>query len=149
MKEQTTEQQMEDQVQGTQAQEPAHLTIRDFEGKTVTLVPKLGLYSVADFMGQEMPGLAVDLDQYTGPSSPPAPYARLTVNFGEFISIPNSAYIDTNNFPFADQLLEQGIAEQTSLKKTSGFCTYPLWIFKSANKKSRGNLQTEEEKMRW
>lgn len=58
------------------------------------------------------------------------PYACLTTSFGEFIGIKDSAYIDTNNCPFAEQLLEQGIAEPTGLSKTSGFCQYPLWIFK-------------------
>ena len=129
MKEQAMEQQhMEGQedidLQGNQTQEPIRLTIKNLEGKTVTLVPRLELYSVRDFMGKELPGLAVDLDIYDGESSPPMPYASLTVNFGEYISVPNSAYIDTNNFPFADQLLAQGIAEQTGFTKSSGFCTY-------------------------
>lgn len=113
-----------------QTMEPTYLRIKDFEGKTVTLVPSLGLYLVRDFMGQAMPGLAIDLGIYDGKYNPPMPYTSLTVSFGEYISVPNSAYIDTNNFPFADQLLAQGIAEETGLKKTSGFCTYPLWVFK-------------------
>ena len=42
----------------------------------------------------------------------------------------NSAYIDTNNCRFAQQLLNQGFAEDTGLRKSSGFCEYPLWAFK-------------------
>ena len=58
------------------------------------------------------------------------PYATLTVSFGEFIGLKNSAYIDTNNCRFAQQLLNQGIVEDTGLRKSSGFCEYPLWTFK-------------------
>lgn len=32
--------------------------IRDCLGEQVALQPRLGLYSVTDYMGQEMPGLA-------------------------------------------------------------------------------------------
>ena len=149
MKEQAMEQQhiegQEDTVlQSNQKQEPIRLRIKNFEGKTVTLVPRLELYSVRDFMGTELPGLAVDLDIYAGEFSPPMPYTSLTVNFGEYISVPNSAYIDTNNFPFADQLLAQGIAEQTGLTKSSGFCTYPLWVFKEDFLKKIGGKKYQE-----
>ena len=53
----------------------------------------------------------------------------LTVSFGEFIGLKDSAYIDTNNCRFAQQLLDQGIAVDTGLRKSSGFCEYPLWGF--------------------
>lgn len=106
------------------------LKITNFFGEQVTLQPRVELYSVTDFMGAEMPGLAIVLDEAAGSSDEQEEYAVLTVSFGEFISIKNSAYIDTNNCPFADQLLSQGIAEPTTFYKTSGFCRYPLWIFK-------------------
>lgn len=106
------------------------LTITNFLGTAVTLRPKVELYSVTDFMGREMPGLAVELYQLDNESGDLEPYACLTTCFGEFIGIKDSAYIDTNNCPFAEQLLEQGIAEPTGLSKTSGFCQYPLWVFK-------------------
>ena len=148
MKEQTAEQQqqMESQVRDSQAQEPAYLQITDSDGISYTLVPTLGLYSTEDFMGREMPGLAIDLDIYVGPDRPPVPYTRLTVNFGEFISIPNSAYVDINDYPFpiADQLLAQGIAEQTAFTKTSGHCTYPLWTFKKDFLKKIGAEEYQE-----
>ena len=102
------------------------LEIKDYFGKPVSLTPRVGLYEVYDFMGKEMPGLAILLDE----TDSGEPYAVLTVSFGEFISVKNSAYIDTNNCRFADQLLDQGIAEPTSFTKQSGFCTYPLWVFK-------------------
>lgn len=81
-------------------------------------------------MGRDLPGLALDLDVIDDELGPPGPYATLTKCFGEFINLKNSAYIDTNNCSFADQLLEQGIAEPTGLYKISGFCRYPFWIFK-------------------
>ena len=106
------------------------LKITNIHGNAVTLRPRLGLYSVTDFMGQEMPGLAVLLDEVGDSPDELEPYAVLTVSLGEHICVPNSAYIDTNNCYFADQLLALGIAEDTGLKKSSGFCTYPLWVFK-------------------
>ena len=105
------------------------LEITDFLGKKVSLTPRVELYNVQNLLlGKEMPGLAVVLDKADDEFNDQ--YAVLTVSLGEFISIKNSAYIDTNNCPFAEQLLTQGIAESTGLTKTSGFCTYPLWIFK-------------------
>ena len=106
------------------------LKIKDFLGKEVTLRPRLELYSVKDIMGTERPGLSVVLDEVGDTPADLEQYAVLTVSFGEFIGIKNSAYIDTNNCPFANQLLEQGIAENTGLTKTGGFCQYPLWVFK-------------------
>ena len=114
-----------DQMQGT-----TDLKITDYFGNPVTLRPRIELYSVTDFMGEELPGLAIVLDKIGDSSIELEQYAFLTVSFGEHISIKNSAYIDTNNCPFAEQLLEQGIAEPTGLCKTSGFCKYPLWVFK-------------------
>ena len=95
------------------------------------LQPSVGLYTVSDFLGQELPGLAILLDEVDPDTGEVLePYTVLTVSFGEFISVKDSAYIDTNNCYFADQLLSQGIAENTGLYKTSGFCRYPLWVFK-------------------
>ena len=91
------------------------LKIMNLFGEQVTLQPRVELYSVTDFMGRELPGLAIVLDEVTGSPDGLEEYAFLTVSFGEFISIKNSAYIDTNNCPFAEQLLSQGIAEPTGL----------------------------------
>lgn len=103
------------------------LEIRDFLGEKIQLEPRLGLYRVSDMMGKRLPGLAVFLDELT--SAGREPYCALTVSFGEFLGIKNSAYIDTNNCDFAEQLLKPEIAQATGLYKTSGFCRYPLWIF--------------------
>lgn len=103
------------------------LEIRNFSGEKLQLEPRLGLYRVSDMMGKRLPGLAVFLDELT--SAGREPYCALTVSFGEFIGIKNSAYIDTNNCGFAEQLLKPEIAQATGLYKTSGFCRYPLWIF--------------------
>lgn len=116
--------------QGDKIPEVTELKITNCFGRTVTLRPRLELYSVTDFMGMEMPGLAVVLDEIGDSPDDLEQYAVLTVSFGEHIGIKNSAYIDTNNCTFADQLLEKGIAEPTGLYKTSGYCRYPLWIFK-------------------
>jgi len=71
------------------------------------------------------------------------PFAKLTVSFGEFISIKNAAYIDTNNCPFADQLLKYGIAKKTGFTKNSGYCSYPLWIFNEDFLKEIGGEEYE------
>ena len=104
--------------------------ITDCFGEQVTLQPRLGLYSVTDFGGQEMPGLAIILDRLGSTPEETEQYAVLTTSFGEFIGAKDCAYIDTNNCYFAPQLLEQGFAENTGLTKSSGFCQYPLWHFK-------------------
>lgn len=98
-------------------------------GEKLRLQPKVGLYSVWDFMGTEMPGLAIILDEVDASDRIQEEYGVLTVSFGEFIGAKDCAYIDTNNMPFADQLLQYGIAEDTGFTKTSGFCEYPLWHF--------------------
>ena len=103
--------------------------ITDFLGQKVALHPRLELYTVHDFMGQELPGIAIALD-FTDPETGKLEqYAILTKSFGEFIGLKNSAYIDTNNCYFAQQLLEQGMAKDTGFYKESGYCTYPLWQF--------------------
>ena len=63
------------------------------------------------------------------------PFALHSGNYGFTASMAagsyaDSAYIDTNNCRFTQQLLDQGIAVDTGLRKSSGFCEYPLWEFK-------------------
>lgn len=111
--------------------------IKDYFGSQITVEPSVELYSVRDFMGKELPGLAVELNEVDSDGIK-TPYTMLTTSFGEFISIKNAAYIDTNNCPFAEQLLEQGIAQPTGLTKSSGFCQYPLWIFNEDFLKEHG-----------
>lgn len=120
-------------IHGTKSnkeQWPTELRIKDYLGNPVTLKPRVELYSVIDFMGRSMPGLAMRFDTFDEELGIMVPYATLTKCLGEFIGIKNSAYIDTNNCSFTDQLLEQGIADPTEFSKSSGLCTYPLWVFR-------------------
>ena len=101
-------------------------------GEKITLKPRLELYSVEDFMGTELPGLAICLDEVDEDGNPTEQYTVLTVSFGEFIGMKNVAYIDTNNNRWAhDELLEKrpDIIMNTGFTKRSGFCEYPLWAF--------------------
>ena len=111
--------------------------IKDFSGTELTVQPRLALYSVRDFAGREMPGIAITLIDVTD-SNDPTDYCDLTVSFGEFIGMKNCAYIDANNCTFTDQLLDQGIATPTSFTKQSGMCEYPLWIFDAEKLKEMG-----------
>lgn len=109
-----------------------------FLDKEWELLPEVTAIIAPDFMGTEQ--LNIGLNLYTEGENGLEPFAELTKHFGEFIGQKNCAYIDTNNCPFADQLLAQGIAIDTGLTKQSGFCTYPLWQFnedflKSVNSK--------------
>jgi len=83
-------------------------------------------HQVTDFMGTPKQNLCINLiEAETGED-----FATLTVNLGEFISIKDSAYIDTNNLPGIDKWLEDnGIAKMTGLTKQSGYCAYPLAVF--------------------
>ena len=105
------------------------LQIKGYYDQPITLKPRVELYSVTDYKGQEMPGLALAFDMVGEEPGELEPYTVLTKSFGEFIGIKNSAYIDTNNCSFAGQLLELGLARPTVFQKASGYCTYPLWIF--------------------
>lgn len=106
--------------------------------REVEVTPKIQLYSVKDFMGNVLHGLAVNLDWIDPDTNMLEPYGTLTVSFGEYISAKNCAYIDTNNCPFAEQLLKYGIARDTGFTKQSGFCKYPLWEFKEEFLKEHG-----------
>jgi len=103
------------------------LKFKDFLGREVEAIPKLFLYEVKDFKGDKItiPGIQL----YTREEDGLLPYATFTKSFGEFIGVKNSAYIDTNNCPFAPQILESGIAKDTGFTKHSGMCIYPLWVF--------------------
>lgn len=59
------------------------------------------------------------------------PFSGLTVNLRETIRYPkNFGYVDTNNFPGAEELIERlGIGKWTGGLFSSGFCTYPLYEF--------------------
>ena len=61
----------------------------NYSGK-VKVKPSVELYTVKDFMGKEMPGLAIRLTD----ADTLEPFSMLTKSFGEFIGIKNAAYID-------------------------------------------------------
>lgn len=106
--------------------------------REVEVTPKVQLYSVKDFIGKDLHGLAVNLNWTNPESGMLEPFAMFTKSFGEFIGAKNCTYIDTNNCPFADQLLKYGIARDTGFTKQSGFCKYPLWEFKEEFLKEHG-----------
>lgn len=104
----------------------------------VEVTPKVQLYSVLDFMGKNLHGIAVALDFINPQSGMLEPFALITKSFGDYIGMKNCAYIDTNNCPFVEQLLEYGFARNTGFTKRSGFCEYPLWEFKEEFLKEHG-----------
>ncbi len=112
--------------------------ITDFMGNSLTVRPRLELYSVQDFMEKEMPGLGIVLENITEDEHNPMEYCNLTVSFGEYIGIKNCAYIDANNCDFTEQLIEQGLGKPTGLTRHSGFCEYPLWIFEEDTLREMG-----------
>ncbi|MCR4682720.1 MAG: DUF4313 domain-containing protein [Clostridiales bacterium] len=115
------------------------INYRDCFGNDLKLKPRVELYSVQDFLGRPMPGLAVVFDTVgENDGDIEEEYGVLTVSFGEMIGLKDCAFIDTNHFPDADQFLKQGIALDTGLTRRSGFCTYPLWQFNVAFLKECG-----------
>ena len=117
--------------------------INDYFETPVILEPRVELYTVYDFMGKELPGLAIVLDMPIQGADEKEQFAILTKSFGEFIGLKNSAYVDINNCPFAPQLLNRGFAKDTGLYKESGFCSYPLWTFEETVLKETGGEKYE------
>lgn len=106
---------------------PETFTIKGATGTLVELTPEVVLYNSLDYMGKPQFNLGIRL--YCKDAGGLEPYANFTVNFHEFIGMKNCAYIDTNNCPFANEILKTGIARDTGLIKQSGYCTYPLQEF--------------------
>ena len=111
--------------------------ITDSRGNQIVLEPKLALYSVRDFTGKEMPGLAIDLIDITNKDDP-VEYHSLTVSFGEFIGMKNCAYVDTNNCSFAEQLLKQGIATPNSVHENERILGISFVAVRRGNAQSDG-----------
>lgn len=96
---------------------------------------RLGLYN------QFIPAYPADMEEGRGfgialqAYQDGEPYGVATVNVPsitgicEFIGIKNSAYMDTNNFPWVTEFLDKGIAKDTGFTRRSGFCEYPLYQF--------------------
>ena len=118
--------------------------IKDLFGSNIKVEPRLELYCVTDFFGNDGYGIAIELDEVNEKNECGEPYATLTVSFGEMIGLKNCAYVDTNNCHFAEQLLKQGIAKDTGLKHRSGYCTYPLWQFDEKFLRSIGEENYKE-----
>lgn len=81
--------------------------------------------------------MAISLSTQTG-----EPYATLTKNFGNYVGDkptgafiqPNAAFIDVNNIPDAEKILEQMGAKPykrfgDAVHVESGYCRYPLYEF--------------------
>lgn len=57
------------------------------------------------------------------------PFAHLTTNTGLVMPEDNFAVVDTNNYPWAERLIERyGLGEFESIT-CSGFCKYPVYSF--------------------
>ncbi len=106
---------------------PETFIIKGATGTLVELTPEVVLYNSLDYMGKPQFNLGIRL--CCKDSGALEPYANLTVNFHEFIGMKNCAYIDTNNCPFANEILKTGVARDMGVTKQSGYCTYPLWEF--------------------
>ena len=78
-----------------------------YTGEKIRLKPRVELYDTRDYMGKQMTGLAIVLDEVDQNENVTEQYAVLTVSFGDFLTMKNCAFIDTNNCPFAPQLLSQ------------------------------------------
>ena len=115
-----------------------------YREEKIRMKPRVELYDTRDYMGEQMPGLAIVLDEVDQNENVTEQYAVLTVSFGEFLTLKNCAYIDANNSPFAPQLLAKGISQDTGNSKNSGFCKYPLWVFKEDFLKEIGGKKYEQ-----
>ena len=112
------------------------------EGIKVEVTPRLVLCDATDFVGRTMKNIGIEL--LAKEDGELTPFSDLTKSFDELIGVKNTAYIDTNNNPFASQLLESGIAQDTGLYKSSGLCNYPLWLFDEDFLKEIGGEEYEK-----
>ena len=78
--------------------------IKDYFETPIILEPRVELYTVYDFMGKELPGLAIVLDMPIQGADEKEQFAILTKSFGEFLGLKNSAYVDINNCSIVDLL---------------------------------------------
>lgn len=57
------------------------------------------------------------------------PIAKITVNLDDYLE-DNEAYIDTNNYPWATDFIEENkLGENLNDDGVSGFCRYPKYRF--------------------
>jgi hypothetical protein len=65
------------------------------------------------------------------------PFCNLTVNLDDHMAGDGLAYVDTNNAPFAEALIEKyHLGIKTPFIGQSGYCSYPMYAFdkKQVNK---------------
>lgn len=94
------------------------------------LSPRLEFYEVEDYMGDRLPAVAVCLDEVDDKGNIGEHFDTITTSFGDLVSVKNAAYIDTNNCPYAENMLaKSGIARNLGMTRQSGFCEYPLYQF--------------------
>ena len=103
-----------------------------YTGGKIRLKPRVELYDTRDYMGKQMPGLAIVLDEVDQKENVTEQYAVLTVSFGDFLALKNCAFIDTNGDPdFPVWLIRNGLAIPTGVLQRSGFCEYPAYRFRA------------------
>ena len=103
-----------------------------YTGGKIRLKPRVELYDTRDYMGKQMPGLAIVLDEVDQKENVTEQYAVLTVSFGDFLALKHCAFIDTNGDPdFPVWLIRNGLAIPTGVLQRSGFCEYPEYRFRA------------------
>lgn len=98
--------------------------------KKTIIIPELELYIADDILTNKTRyNIAIQL--YSRSEEGLNPLSVLTTNLGEFVSVKNAAYIDTNNngANVIDWLIKNGFGQATQFTKHSGFCEYPLFVF--------------------
>ena len=103
-----------------------------YTGGKIRLKPRVELYDTRNYMGKQMPGLAIVLDEVDRNENVTEQYAVLTVSFGDFLALKNCAFIDTNGDPdFPVWIIRNGLAVPTGILQRSGFCEYPEYRFRA------------------
>lgn len=114
------------------------------DGK-IRLKPRVELYDTRDYMGKQMPGLAIVLDEVDQKENVTEQYAVLTVSFGDFLRpFEKLCNFLTPQLPVRAALLSDEIAQDTGHSKISGYCEYPLWVFKEDFLKEIGGEKYEQ-----
>lgn len=106
---------------GKARKKPAPLTYHlDFENKDYPVTLLITSYQTGS--------LAILLQ--TKVNGNPEDFGTITVNFADELLMPDQAYLDINNMPGIEQFIKKNhLGSPTGRKRTSGFCTYPLYDF--------------------
>ena len=102
-----------------------------YTGGKIRLKPRVELYDTRDYMGKQMPGLAIVLDEVDQKENVTEQYAVLTVSFGDFLTlkhlpkkkppIPRPHYLPTQA-PTHNKNMTQGADRTTSEGVRRGKC---------------------------